>query len=291
MYFSEFYTVESVHNEEIERMLYENIKYTFSEGFHFTSNTLEFLFSYYLENWNIINILIILCFCLKIKQTLNTMIQEIEEIKVNLGYCLSTKNIQDNDVNLDSQSDEDSQSDDGEENEEDSDDGEESDDEELYFVPVSKKRKLMKFEQHDNKKNKCCHKSSIMKMLSDSSSESNIETEIETETKSCDNMIKQNNYIFSNLSNKSESSDSSKSSELSDSSDETEDTGKLNKYEPITPELAPINNIVTIYIGKNGKCFHTNINCIHLNKEKNTKVDIVEEYAKQFLCKTCQFSI
>jgi hypothetical protein len=144
----------------------------------------------------------------------------------------------------------------------------------------------MKTKQHDNKKNKCCHKSSIMKLLSNSGSENETETETETETENenDDNLQKQNNYIIAKLTD---------SSDFSDSSDEIQesDKKKINKCEPTTPEFAPLNKTITVYISANGKCFHTNINCIHLNKEKNTKIEIDEEYSKQFLCKICLFSI
>lgn len=52
--------------------------------------------------------------------------------------------------------------------------------------------------------------------------------------------------------------------------------------------ISPKVSLMTVYINKNGKCFHTNLNCTHLNKDNKTTTKIDSKFAKQLMCKSCQ---
>jgi hypothetical protein len=263
MDYSEFYNIDGVQNKEIEHIIYLLL-----DEFKIIITILKLLYIFYLNYWIIINFLFILLLCFKIKQSINNMIHEIEEIKINLGYCLPINNILEDSEILkilkDSEDSEDSKDSKDSENSKDSKDSE--------FSEYSEESKVDTNDIHDdiidpskNKKQKCHHQSSIMNMISTSETDSETETETDSESETnSENISTSESDNINNLFYKVETDD-----------------------EKPDKDFIPLTHIITVYIGKNGKCFHKNINCIHLNKENKTSVEIDEKFIKHLICKIC----
>lgn len=171
----EFYNIYDVHMSKIEHIIGEKIINSMSDGLFIISTLLGLLLKCYLNHFVFLNCVFVFLFCLRIKYSLNKMVQEIEQIKFDLGHCLPIyKNyVSDNDeLNiLNNESDDDTNN-----------ETENITEQLITNTKKTYKRPLVK--SFRNKKNKCCHQSSILNIISTSSSDSEVSENSEVSEKS-----------------------------------------------------------------------------------------------------------
>lgn len=81
--------------------------------------------------------------------------------------------------------------------------------------------------------------------------------------------------------NKSHYDKYNETDEYNEEENEYDETDEYNKEENEYDDL------VRVYIGEGGKCFHKNLECMHL--KKNFKpIEIPNKYISKIICKTCK---
>ncbi len=192
----EFLAYSQYDNETINLLLEEQSKKYILSGMEIILKSVVLLIFWYWKNMISINTFVILLFSLYIKNNLDTMVNEIEQIKINLGFCFPNDNKQ-----MDIVEENNKKNDDYEENIDDSENEDvnnivnhksKSDSLSDISNPSTQKKsncknvstKLNKNYRTTCKKNhrKCVYKTALLEMLSDTDTESDSDVNFNADT-------------------------------------------------------------------------------------------------------------